>query len=123
VDGSRNIGATLILLTQSTLVHSSKSLCDRKRIAYKYPSLTHKASVKAYQECKPIIKVVAEDKDVELIDLDSMLSGKSGLFSDHVHLTAEGARRVAKIVASFYSKGIEASRKVSRGRRNLSKVL
>ena len=53
------------------------------------------------QECQQIVKDVAEEKGVMLIDLDTILSGNNEAFTDHVHLTSKGGQMGAKNVAEF----------------------
>jgi lysophospholipase L1-like esterase len=111
VDAGRNIYATPILLTQATLVSPSNTPEERKRIAYQSQKLTHEAVCKAFQDCNRIMRIVAQEKGVGLIDLDAQLTGHGEFFSDHVHLTAKGGQTVAKIVAEFLANELRRTKK------------
>jgi len=101
VDTSRNIGAKPLLLTQATLVTPDNTEDDRKKITYDYLLLSHNALVNAFEESRQIIRLVAQEKEVELLDLARMLSGRSDLFKDHIHTTEKGSQEIAKAVARF----------------------
>jgi lysophospholipase L1-like esterase len=101
VDLCRNIKTIPILLTQATLVSSNNSPEDRKLIGYQYPSLTHSALVRAYEETFAVTRSVAQQKQVAILDLAKELNGHRELFSDHVHLTDKGSEEVAIRVAEF----------------------
>lgn len=49
-------------------------------------------------EAIPILKEVAKEKNVQLIDLYTALSNKENLFPDKIHPNAEGAGEIAKAV-------------------------
>ena len=101
VDTCHNIGAIPILMTQATLLSDSISPEERKRIGYNNQKLTHNALLKAVEECNRTVRLVSYQKKTKLIDIDSTLSGNGSLFSDHVHLSEDGGRTIAKIVSEF----------------------
>ena len=111
VDLCRNIGATPMLMTQASLVHTSNSAEERKRIGFHYQKLTHDALVKAYEDCNGVIRAVSAGKGVKLIDLDAMLTAQMQYFSDHVHLTPAGGQRVAEIVSEALANELSQVRK------------
>ena len=45
-----------------------------------------------------IIRTVATEKSVHLIDLDKELSGRDDLMYDYLHLNTKGSEKVAKII-------------------------
>ncbi|MCK5210905.1 MAG: prolyl oligopeptidase family serine peptidase, partial [Cyclobacteriaceae bacterium] len=49
-------------------------------------------------EVNPIIKKIANEKGLHLIDLYTPFIGKGALFPDHIHPNAEGAGEMAKII-------------------------
>lgn len=100
VDVARNIGATPILLTQAKLVSESNNEKDKSNIRYNYQLLNHGALVRAFNECDEVVRKVAEEKGVYLIDLSKKYSGKSDLFFDHVHTTSKGSQFIAQEVAA-----------------------
>lgn len=101
VDVSRNIHAIPILLTQGTLVSSTNTTEDRKRIVYGYAGLSHEGILQAYEKCRQVILGVARDKEVDILDLLPQLQGKSELFYDHDHTTPRGSEEIAKRIAGF----------------------
>jgi len=101
VDGSRNIGATPLLLTQATLLSAQNSEVDRKKIGYEYQLLSHNTLVKALREANQVVRSVAQKKGVELLDLAETLSGRSELFTDHVHTSRKGSREIADSITRF----------------------
>lgn len=107
VDACRNIGATPILLTQATLVSANNSAEERKLIRYEYQSLTHSALVRAFEETYQVIRSVAQEKQVAVLDIAKELNGNVELFTDHVHLSEKGSEQVAQRVAEFMSSYFE----------------
>jgi len=107
VDATRNIGATPVLLTQATLASVDNSEEDRKRIAYEYQGLPHKALVSALRTSNQVILSVAQHKQVEFLDLAKMFTGQSDLFEDHVHTTQKGSHEIATAVAEFLAKKLK----------------
>ena len=94
VDLSRNIGATPVLVTQPRLVHQNNTPDERARIYYEYVELEHEALVEAFEACDRILKTVANDKSVFIVDLHEALNDESELFADHVHLNGEATSRI-----------------------------
>jgi len=104
VDASRNIGAVPLLVTQATLVSSKNTAEDRKLIMYQYQRLNHDALVKAFHESEEVIRLVAQEKGVDFLDLAEMLNGQRALFTDEVHTTRKGSEEIARLVAKFLGK-------------------
>lgn len=98
VSAARDAGAIPILATQARLVTDTTSPEDRKRISYDYVRLSHEAIVRAFAACDAAIYEVGKQTSAHVIDVSSALSGRSDLFSDHVHTTAKGSRAIAKLV-------------------------
>jgi len=107
VDATKNIGATPILLTQATLVSADNTDEDRRKIAYEYQRLTHEAILRAYRSARQVILSVAQEKNVEFLDLGEMFSGQSDLFADHAHTTPKGSHAIAKATAIFLADRLE----------------
>ena len=100
-DAARDIGATPIFLTEARLVASSNSGVDRQRIVYDLVHLSHEALVRAFADCDKAIFAVAKEKDVPVLDLARMFTGRGELFYDHVHTTPDGSKAIATAVADF----------------------
>lgn len=108
VDAARNVGAVPVLMTQATLIGADTAEEDRERIAYGYQGLTHRALVRALDDCHRTVREVAAAKGVPVIDTAARLAGRSELFADHVHTTAEGSRTLARTVAELLEPHLEA---------------
>lgn len=101
VDLCKNIKAVPILLTEATLVSPNNAAEERKLISYQYQLLTHPALVRAFEETYEVVRSVAREKSVPMLDLAKQLNGKSELFTDHVHLSSKGSQEVANRVGEF----------------------
>jgi len=109
VDACRNSGSIPVLLTEASLVSSDNSDEDRSRISYVYQHLTHDALVRALSECNEIVRRVAREKKVKLVDLAKGLNGRRDLFDDHVHTNRLGSRAIAETVARSLAKWLQPS--------------
>jgi hypothetical protein len=99
VDVARNAGATPVLVTEPHLATRTSTSTEKKRVSYEMVLLTHEALCDAYDAAERILKEVAAEKHVPLIDASMSLSGKDDFFHDHVHLTERGSVALASIVA------------------------
>jgi len=100
VDVARNAGAVPILMTEARLVSPGNTAADKERIGYDMVLLTHETLLKAFEATDWILRDVAMEKQVRLIDASSDLSGRADLFLDTVHLTDRGSDALADIVAA-----------------------
>lgn len=98
VNATKAIGAIPVLLTQPRLAAKDTSAAQRERIGYGYVGLSHEELVEAFEECDRVLGVISKDTGVQLIDT-KVMTGKAGLFRDHVHLSAAGSDVLAKLVA------------------------
>lgn len=89
------LGAKLFVCKQATLITPDTSDEDRSRCHYHLHGFDHDAHVQAFNDIYRVTDQVIPTDDV--IDTTS-LSGKSDVFTDHVHLTPEGAQLLANIV-------------------------
>lgn len=101
VDACKNIKATPILVTEATLVSPNNSAEERKLIGYQYHLLTHTALVRAFDDAYAVLRSVAREKAVPMLDLAKELNGQSELFSDAVHFSSKGSQEVARRVGEF----------------------
>ena len=101
VDLARNVRAKPILMTQARLVDSANTSAQRERIDYHHVGLTHEVLVKTFDKLDEIVRNVAIEKDVVLIDASAYLSGKAWAFYDHVHLdlAGKGSEALAQFIA------------------------
>ena len=114
VDACRNINAKPVLITEVTLVSPNNSPEERKVIAYPYQQLTPAALVRAYEDTYNVLRAVAKEKGVPLLDLTKQLNGHRELFVDHAHLSSKGSHEVAKRVAEFLTLHLEHPQKNDR---------
>jgi len=98
-DLGRSLGATVVLCTQPRLPVAASPDSIRARIGYDYVGLDHAGLVAAFEATDRILREVAAEKNVHLLDLHAVLSGRPELFDDHVHFTRDGSRAVAEVVA------------------------
>jgi hypothetical protein len=99
IDLARNIGAVPILVTEARLVRRDNTPAEKKRIGYEHQLLTHEALCLAFERCDDIMRSVAREKGAYLIDAATAFANKGDLFDDHVHVTPEGSRQLARFVA------------------------
>jgi hypothetical protein len=88
---------------------------DRKRISYDHQELTHEGLVKAFAGCAGAAHQVAQGKGAGLMDAAKIMSGRSDLFEDHVHLSARGSEVISDMVADFLTKEMKSIRPVQAG--------
>jgi len=95
VDLARNIGAIPILMTQArareTKEYNLGNPIDK----------TENFSFEAVEKAEEIIRTIAKQKGVVLIDASKYLSGKKGLFIDSGHFSDKGAKQISEITARY----------------------
>lgn len=101
VDTARNINAVPVLMTQARLVAPENTPAEREKIYYEYQPFEHDTLVSAFVKTDEMIKEIAQEKSVDLIDASSALTGKNELFQDHVHTTVEGSKQLAELTTNF----------------------
>lgn len=99
VDLARNIGAVPVLMTQPRLVSPDNTPQEKQRIGYDIVGLDHDELLRAFELTDGIIREIAREKEVALIDASELFTGRGELFVDHVHLSDRGADAVADAVA------------------------
>ncbi len=104
VDLARNIKAFPILMTQARLITKEINEIQKAKIHYRSAKLTHEAIYEAFQRTDEIIKGVAKEKNVFIIDASFALTGKDEFFTDEVHTTDKGSEVLANLTASELSK-------------------
>lgn len=100
VEIARDAGIEPVLVIEPHLAAADNPEAVRERIYYQYVGLTHEGLLAAYGRIGEILRSVAAEKDVLLIDASAGISGRDAYFVDHVHLTAEGSQAMARTVAA-----------------------
>lgn len=70
----------------------------------KKTGLPYEEYVALYDECNEIVRAVATDCNVKLIDLERLLKNEKDLLYDAVHYTDKGSEYVAELIADLYIK-------------------
>ena len=95
---SRNWGIEPILMTQFSRIRLEDS--ETRKEYEKYPQpLTYSEFVKLYGKGNEIIRQVAKEEKVFLIDLDKLVPSSSKYIYDSLHLNTEGSKLVSQIIA------------------------
>ncbi len=105
-DIGKNLGATVVLCKQARLLTADANDEQRQRIPYSYTGLGHDELVRAFEACDALIEKVAAEKHCQVLDMNSPLSGKTELFTDHIHFSVEGTRQAAQLVAAALAKNL-----------------
>ena len=100
VDMVRNAGAHPVLMTQPRLPAPGNTPEERTHIGYTTVGLTPEALLEAYDVTDLIIHETAENKHVPVVEASQAMTGRLRFFIDHVHLTDEGSRELARVTAA-----------------------
>jgi hypothetical protein len=100
---AKSWGIEPILMTQFNRVKIDDELAQRQYLGEMQPIL-YKDFVAAYKLANDIIRDIARDENVFLIDLDRELSGSQKYMYDSVHLNATGSKFVADIISKSLSR-------------------
>ncbi len=99
VDCARNMEAQPILMTEGTLLHQENLGKENFRLRHARGMLPLDFAVLALKEANNIIRQVAHEKNVPLIDAQQLLVETDTMYyADHVHLTHQGSEALALIV-------------------------
>jgi lysophospholipase L1-like esterase len=83
---------------------SSSITILRKEASSDLALLTEDALNRAFDQTDQILSDVSKQKQVELIDASSVVSGRSEFFLDEVHLTDRGGEVLSDLVATSLEK-------------------
>ncbi len=92
-----------ILMTQFNRLHTNDAFV-RKTYEEKDQPLSYDDFVRLYQAANAIVREVARDENVFLIDLDKEVTPTSAFIYDAVHLNTNGSKVVADIIARALAK-------------------
>lgn len=113
---AKSAGVTPILSTQAMLPVEYLKEEDRKKINYRFVELNFEGILKSSKLIQNEIRQVAKSKNVLLIDVDKELSGKTGLFYDHVHFNAKGSEDFAHYMGTQLEKPLKSLLKSARSK-------
>lgn len=98
-----NYSIEVILMTQAnrfspsdTLIYENTNYSDR--------NINIDRMMKLYEEFNNTIREISYEKNIQLIDLDSLVLPKNKFIYDEVHLNSEGSEFVSKIIIDFLTK-------------------
>lgn len=97
------MGAKPVLAIEERLVSANNSDSEKKLIQYVVAGVeSHDELVYLYKSCDSILKTVASEHNIPLIDAGGVVSGSLQYFADHVHTTPEGSRKLGELYARFF---------------------
>jgi lysophospholipase L1-like esterase len=108
VDLAKNINAVPILVKQARLVSHDNTDEEKSIICYKFQGMQHQTLVNAFEKTDDIIVNVAKSKNVPMADPSKQMTGKGAYFSDHVHLSGAGSKKLAMIMSDYLFKLIKS---------------
>jgi lysophospholipase L1-like esterase len=100
VSVARSVGATPVLVTQPTLVRCDNTAAERERIQSEYVHMTHELLCAEYAAIHGIVRAVGDETGTPVIDAVTQVEATTANFSDHVHATAAGSQKIARVIAS-----------------------
>ncbi|MBN1695284.1 SGNH/GDSL hydrolase family protein [candidate division WOR-3 bacterium] len=100
-DLARNINAVPILVKQARLVSRNNTDEEKSIICYKFQGMQHQTLVDAFEKTDDIIADIAKSKNVAMADPSKQMTGKSAYFSDHIHLSDAGSKKLAMILSDY----------------------
>jgi hypothetical protein len=117
VNAARQIGAQPVLCTFATS-HTQKHMPNVPRevtdLLFRYNVyLSLSGWLETITRFNQILKRVAEEQHIRLVDIDTMVSGHPEYFRDFVHFTPEGHERVAETI--FAALQIDSHKRLAGG--------
>lgn len=97
-DLAHNIGAKAVLVTQARMIPPEFSK-EPPREHWEGVRLERESCVRAYKACDEVLQEVAKEKGAVFLDASAVISGQERYFIDVVHVTPEGAQKLAEMVA------------------------
>jgi hypothetical protein len=94
----KEFGATPVLATHATKVQSGSSpqqMKEVERAVVHTPRATPAALLQFEEKANEVIRRIADEYNIPMIDVDKQISGRVDCFADFVHFSDEGASRVA----------------------------
>jgi hypothetical protein len=98
---------TIVSIAQSTGMRPVLTTMPYSLDPSKLPgewAISHEVKVAGMQEHNAIIREIAAERDVLLVDLDRQMTGKEDYFIDHIHCSGSGRSKKAELVAAALSR-------------------
>jgi hypothetical protein len=117
IQAVRSIGAVPVLSTHASRFGTVKHDDDDYWLVgwrRQYPELKEDGFLDLEQRANKLIRAVAKEEGVILVDADQELSGHAENFADHAHFTDKGSERMGRFVAEQVRLSIAASRRKER---------
>ena len=102
VQAVRRIGATPVLVTHANRFAAPPAADEAMWLTgwrMQYPELREAGFIDLEQRANALVREVAQQADVELVDAASELTGRAELFADHAHFNDAGAQRMGNLLA------------------------
>ena len=99
VELARSIDAQAVLMLQPRLASPSNGVAERAKINYSYVAMQPAELLAAFAAGDAITRNVAATTATPLLDFSTSLNGRQEYFADHVHLKADGNRKLADLMA------------------------
>ena len=101
VDCARNARIEPVIVTPARLMHAGNTPAEQARVKTKFIGIGYPRIVDLFEQIDDQLRRVAREKNCLLLDISAKYSGRADLLADHIHLTPEGGRVVAREAADF----------------------
>jgi lysophospholipase L1-like esterase len=101
IRASREIGAVPIVMTHANRFAPTARPDDAYWLTgwrLQYPELRQSGLLALEKSANAVVRSVAQEQGVPLVDASAVLSGDPGSFADHAHFTDLGSKRVADLL-------------------------
>ncbi len=99
---ARDNAMTPVLVTHANRFGNARRDDDADRLTQwrqQYPEMREGGFIDLENRANAIVRRVAAEENIELVDADAALSGRPELFADHAHFTNAGAARMGALLA------------------------
>ncbi len=93
-------GATPVLVAQNTLATPDLPAKLRKKIGYRFVRISHSNLLAINEAMADVLRQTAEKNGTPFVDLRDELNGRAAYFRDHVHMSPDGSRTFARLLAT-----------------------
>ena len=97
---AKSIGATPVLVKQPALIDVGNTPEEKAMIHYHYVNMDHETLCEANTRVRAILDQVGQETGTPVIDAASFVEPSAENFTDAVHTTEMGSKRIAEVVAN-----------------------